>query len=130
MNITISNRLLIIQNYLEGYNQFDIEKMTKDFEDGIVFQNIKNEEITLGLEGLADFKQQAEQACAYFSERKQIISSYIHHNKQTEIEIDYQAVLAMDLPNGLKKGDQLKLKGKSVFEFSENGKIIKLTDIS
>ncbi|MCJ0741076.1 nuclear transport factor 2 family protein [Pedobacter montanisoli] len=126
----MNNRLLIIQNYIEGYNQFDIEKMIRDFENDIVFQNVQNGEITLSLEGIEEFKQQAEQACTYFSERQQIITSYHHQDKQTEIEIDYQATLAIDLPNGMKKGDQLRLKGKSIFEFSANDKIIKLTDIS
>jgi hypothetical protein len=37
--------------------------------------------------------------------------------------------LNMDFPNGLKKGNELILKGKSVFKFLDN-KIIKLTDIS
>ncbi|WBE26091.1 hypothetical protein [Denitrificimonas caeni] len=55
--------------------------------------------------------------------------SFRHFDNSTEIEIDYTAILAMDLPNGLKKGQELTLSGKSVFEF-ENNKVIKLTDIS
>jgi hypothetical protein len=35
----------------------------------------------------------------------------------------------MDFPNGLKKGEEISLDGKSIFEFSEDGKIMKLTDI-
>ncbi len=30
---------------------------------------------------------------------------------------------------GMKKGDEIKLKRKSIFEFSEDRKIIRLTDI-
>jgi hypothetical protein len=38
-------------------------------------------------------------------------------------------VLAKDLPNGLKKGQELNLSGKSIFKFSGN-KITSLTDLS
>lgn len=30
----------------------------------------------------------------------------------------------------MKKGQELRLQGKSIFEFSEDGKIIKLVDVS
>ncbi len=37
-----SIRESIIQNYIDGYNEFDIEKMVRDLDDEIVFQNIQN----------------------------------------------------------------------------------------
>lgn len=120
----------IIKNYIEGYNKFDIDQMVCDFDESIVFENIQNGETTLILNGLRDFRNQAEQAKIYFLRRQQKIKSFNHQIGQTEIEIDYEATLAIDLPNGLKKGDKLKLKGKSIFEFSETGKIKKLTDKS
>ncbi len=119
----------IIQNYVDGYNQFDIDKMVVDFADNVIFENVQNGQINLSLEGLKAFKQQAERAKNYFATRRQEIKSFKHLDKETEIEIDYSAVLAMDFPNGLKRGQELNLTGKSVFEFANN-KIIKLTDIS
>lgn len=125
----MNTREQIIANYIEGYNTFNIDKMVADFDEQIVFENISNGETNLSLSGLSAFIQQAEQAKTYFTERTQTIRSYSHQSNQTEIEIDYRAVLAVDLPNGLQKGDELKLQGRSVFEFSGN-KIVKLTDIS
>ncbi|WP_281231603.1 nuclear transport factor 2 family protein [Flavobacterium gelatinilyticum] len=119
----------IIKNYLEGYNEFNVDKMTTDFNDAIIFENVTNGEVNLSLKGVKEFKEQAEQTKSYFSSRRQTITAFNHLESQTEIEIDYHAVLAMDFPNGMKKGDELNLKGKSVFEFLDN-KIIKLTDIS
>lgn len=119
----------IIANYVEGYNQFNVEKMTADFSDKIVFENVSNGEVNMTLNGLHEFKEQAEQAKKYFSSRTQLITTFHHFETGTEIEIDYNAVLAMDFPNGMKKGEELNLKGKSVFEFLNN-KISKLTDIS
>ena len=125
----MTNREKIIQNYIDGYNQFDINKMVADLSDNIVFENIQNGEQNMSLQGLTAFMQQAEQATTYFTERTQTIRSFKHLEHQAEIEIDYCAVLGMDFPNGLKKGQELHLTGKSIFVF-EQQKIIRLTDIS
>ncbi len=125
----MNKREKIIQNYIDSYNQFDIDKMVADLDDNIVFENVQNGETNMFLTGLNAFKNQAEQAKTYFSKRLQTIKSITHSEHETEIEIIYHAVLAMDFPNGLKKGKEINLEGKSVFRF-ENNKIIKLTDIS
>ena len=119
----------IIQNYIDGYNEFEVDKMTFNFDDNIIFKNIQNDQVNMTLNVIIAFKQQAEQAKAYFESRRQQITSILHDTDKTEIEIDYFATLAMDFPNGLKKGEKLALKGKSVFVFQDN-KIIQLTDIS
>lgn len=125
----MNDREKIIQNYIDGYNRFDTDKMIADFDDDVIFENIQNGELNMSLAGLKSFREQAEQAKAYFAERRQTILSTKHSGDSSEIEIDYYAVLGMDFPNGLKKGAELKLKGKSVFEF-RGDKIIKLTDLS
>ena len=125
----MTNREHIIKNYIEAYNAFDVNKMVADFDKNIVFENIQNGELNLCLKGLAAFKEQAEQAKTYFSKRTQTIKSFVHRSLETEIEIDYHAVLGMDFPNGLKSGQELNLQGKSIFCFLDD-KITKLTDIS
>lgn len=117
----------IIKNYIDGYNQFDIEKMVRDFDENVIFENIRNGEADMSLSGLVAFEQQAEQAKAYFTKRSQTIKSFKHLEKESEIEIEYHAILDLDFPNGFKKGQELNLTGKSIFKFSEN-RIIKLTD--
>jgi hypothetical protein len=125
----MQNRQALILNYLEGYNKFDITKMVKDFSDDIVFKNIQNEETSMVLTGIEEFKVQAESAKSYFKERKQKVVSFIHDGQNTEIEVEYFAVLAIDFPNGMKKGQEIKLTGRSIFEFKDD-KIVALTDIS
>lgn len=125
----MTNREEIIQNYIDGYNQFNIDKMVSDFDDNVVFENIQNGEISMSLSGLEAFREQADQATQYFSTRQQTITFFKHSDNETEIEIEYYAVLAMDFPNGLKSGQELNLTGKSIFKFLDD-KIIKLTDIS
>ena len=81
------------------------------------------------LNGISSFKDQAEKAKAFFSARKQTITSFKHEANETEIEINYHAILACDLPNGLKKDDVLQLQGRSIFRF-EGDKISEIRDIS
>jgi hypothetical protein len=125
----MNDRETIVKNYIEGYNQFNSDKMFVDFDEHVVFENIQNAELNMSLMGLKALRDQAEQAKRYFTTRRQTITSFKHSGDETEIEIDYFAILAIQLPNGLKKGDELNLKGKSIFKFLNN-KIIKLTDIS
>jgi hypothetical protein len=103
--------------------------MVQDLDEAVVFENISNGETNMSLKGLKAFKEQAEQAKGYFSVRRQTIKTFIHRDSETEIDLDYSAVLATDLPNGLEKGDELKLQGRSIFRF-EDDKITRLTDIS
>ena len=119
----------IVKNYVEAYNNFDVDTMTANFDENVVFENVQNNETSMTLTGITAFKQQAEQAKAYFKTREQRIKSIKYSGHAVEIEIDYHAVLAIDLPNGLKAGQVLNLSGKSVFLF-EGDKVIKLTDVS
>lgn len=123
------NREKIIQNYIDGYNEFDVEKMTYDFDNTIIFQNIQSGEVNMTLNGIDAFKQQAERTKSYFKNRQQKITSIKYNDDSIEIEVDYSATLATDFPNGLQKGDKLEMKGKSIFKFLDN-KIVEITDIS
>ena len=119
----------VIENYIKSYNDFDINGMTKDLTDNVVFENVSNGNVDLRTKGIKDFTEQAESAKQYFKQRKQTIESWKFNDSKVIIKIDYKAVLAIDLHNGLKTGDTLELKGESEFEF-ENGKIKSITDKS
>lgn len=119
----------IIENYIRTYNNFDVEKMLADMHDEIRFENISNGEVNLATNGIAELRGQAEQAKQYFKEREQKNTGIRFINEQVEIDIDYTGIIAIDIPNGLKAGDKIELKGESVFTFKDN-KIIKLKDIS
>ena len=119
----------IISRYIQAYNNFDVEGMTLDFDEQIVFEHISNGETTMLLHGLPAFIQQAEQAKSLFSSRQQAVHRFTHHEEKTEVEVSFSAVLATDQPGGFRKGMEIKLTGTSVFTFSGD-KIIALTDIS
>jgi ketosteroid isomerase-like protein len=119
----------IIENYIEAYNNFDIERMLADMHDNVRFENISGEEVNLITNGIAELKIQAEKARQYFKEREQKITDIRFRSHRVEIEIDYKGILAIDIPGGPKAGDKIELKGRSVFTF-RGFKIIELQDIT
>ena len=125
----MNSRETIIHNYVDAYNNFNIDGMLKDLDNNVRFENISSGETNMVLNGISSFKEQSEATTKFFSARKQTITSFKHETDETEIEIDYHAVLACDFPNGLKKGEALQLQGRSVFSF-EGNKITAIKDIS
>ncbi len=124
-----STREEMIQNYITAYNAFDVASMTENLSENVIFQNLSDGKITLQTEGIDEFKKQAELAVNFFESREQKITSISTGDSTLTITVDYQAVVKTDLPNGLKKGDTLNLKGKSTFVF-EGETIVKIVDES
>ncbi|WP_379197458.1 nuclear transport factor 2 family protein [Paenibacillus sp. GCM10012306] len=79
--------------------------------------------------GISEFRELAKKSAEIFSSWCQTVNNYSAIPGKAEVQIDYEAMLSVDLPNGLKKGDRLQLKGKSVFEILE-GKISVIEDYS
>ncbi|MDQ1095411.1 MULTISPECIES: nuclear transport factor 2 family protein [Chryseobacterium] len=119
----------MISSYIEAYNNFDTEGMTACLHENVVFENISGGKTGLKTEGIEAFKTQAEAAARYFSSRHQTVDSWAFSDESITISISYEAVPAIDLPNGMKKGSAIILKGESEFVFSD-GKIIRITDRS
>ncbi|WP_231576189.1 nuclear transport factor 2 family protein [Hymenobacter sp. DG25B] len=118
-----------MQDYIEAYNRFDVDGMVRHLHEDVVFRNISGGEVNLTTTGKESFRQQAEQARQYFSQREQCITDWQVTDNRVEVLIDYTGVAAIDFPNGLKAGDTLQLQGKSVFEFAD-GQIFSIDDIS
>jgi len=127
--MTETDKKNLIETYVRAYNSFDIDEMLSGLHDEIVFKNVSGGETTLELNGIEAFRNQAEQVIGLFAEREQKITNFVCNEEICEIEIDYHATLAADLPNGLKAGDKIDLKGRSIFRFA-NGKIVEIQDIS
>ena len=119
----------IIENYIRSYNNFEVENMLKDLDGNIVFRNIVNGEVNLITKGIAEFKEQAEQAKNLFSQREQKITNLKFGTDEVEADIFYNGTIAVDFPDGLKAGSKIELAGKSIFRFAGD-KIIEIEDIS
>ncbi|WGV61517.1 nuclear transport factor 2 family protein [Brevibacillus brevis] len=119
----------IIENYVQAYNSFDVEGMARLLHTDIVFRNYSNGELNTETKGIEAFRELAEKSAKIFSSRRQTILACLVMDDKAEVQIDYEGTLAIDMPNGLKAGDTLQLKGKSIFMIKE-GKVSLIEDYS
>lgn len=120
---------IIIDQYIKAYNEFDIDRMLKNVHPDVEFKNIANNEINVYIQGFENLKKQAEDSTKLLKKREMKITDQLIDGDIVENKIDFKAVLAVDIPEGPKSGELVKLKGRSVFKF-KNGKIISIEDIS
>jgi hypothetical protein len=107
----------------------DIPAMLLTVHPDVEFKNISGGCVNASANGIAELRALAEQSLPLFTNRHQDILSFEANEIQAVASIGFCAVVANDLPNGLKKGQVLNLSGSSEFEFSD-GAISKITDIS
>lgn len=119
----------IIENYLDAYNRFDIEGMLAHLHPDIVFQNISAGRINVSTQGIEELRQLARQSCTLFSTRKQTITRFEPALERTTIGVSFEGTLAADLPNGMKKGETVRMFGRTDFAFQDD-MIVRITDVS
>ncbi|AQG81253.1 nuclear transport factor 2 family protein [Spirosoma montaniterrae] len=118
-----------IDQYIAAYNRMDVPGMLALLHDVIVFENVSNTSGITATSGKAEFEALARQSLGVFTMRQQTIRSLTLGERTAAAEIDYNAILAIDLPNGKKAGDVISLRGVTIFAFSD-GKIARISDYS
>ena len=119
----------LVDRYIDAYNRMDIDKMLLTVHLDVEFKNISGEGVNASANGIAELKVLAEQSLSLFSQRHQDILCFETSGNWAVASIGFRAIVARDLPNGLKKGQVLNLSGRTEFEFRD-GAIFKITDIS
>ena len=127
--MTKDEQKILIQSYIAAYNSFDIDGMVALVHPEVVFKNVAGGEVNAEAVGANQFRQMAIQSKALFSSRHQKATNFRFTGDTATIDIAYEGVLAIDLPNGMKAGEVLRLEGRSEFEFKD-GKIYRITDFS
>jgi hypothetical protein len=116
----------LIDLYISGYNSFNMKKMLLPLHSKIVFENYKNGELNMKLEGIKSFKKQAERGFQMFSKRRQEILSIEHKEGMSEAVINYSATLKVSFGER-KAGEVMNTTGKSVYYFKDD-RIHKIED--
>lgn len=119
----------IVDRYLTAYNAFDIDGMMATIHHEVEFKNVSGGVVNTTASGVQEFRRLAEQSKRLFSSRNQTIRNFKSYEDKAVIEVTYEAVLALDLPNGMKAGETLRLNGRSEFVFRD-GRIFQLADYS
>jgi hypothetical protein len=120
---------ILVDRYIDAYNRKSIDEMLMTVHADVEFKNIAGGVVNASTVGVSELRALAEQSLPIFSERHQKIESFELQGSLALASISYRAVVALDLPNGLKKGQVVSLSGRSEFEFRD-GAISKITDIS
>jgi len=118
-----------IDRYIEAYNNFDIDAMIKVLAPDIRFENVLGGEVNAKTSGKTEFEILARQSAQLFSSRKQTGKTIKIEGDSAFVEIEFEGILAHDLPNGLKAGRTLVLKGTTEFLFT-NGFMSSIVDKS
>ena len=119
----------LIRAYIAAYNAMNVPGMVDLLHEVIVFENVSNTTGTTTTSGKAAFEALARQSVGLFRLRQQTIRSITMGDRTAAVEIDYNAILAVDIPGGAKAGETLTLRGVTIFAFSE-GKIARISDYS
>lgn len=120
---------IVIDEYIDAYNEFNVDEMLKNIHEEVFFKNIVNGKVNLELKGKDALLKQAKEAVNLFKERKMKISEQKIEKDISENKIFFKAVLARDIPDGPKAGETIEIEGKSIFKFKDD-KIILIEDIS
>jgi len=110
---------VLVYKYIEAYNGFDVPGMLACLHPDVQFEHSTNGDVTVRLESKAAFEGQATRAAAWFTERTQHVTAFRWQDERAEVEVDYFAITATDLPNGIKAGATLQFSGRSVFSFRD-----------
>lgn len=124
-----SQQRALIDSFIEAYNSFDVDRMVSLMHPECSFRNVSAGVVNASAEGIPQFRELAESSKAIFSSRHQTITGYREEAGVINVDIAYEGILSVDLPNGLKAGQILRLTGGSVYELRD-GLIYKLTDYS
>ena len=107
----------IINRYIQSYNDRDIEGMLDCVTEDVVFENISNASQSMRLEGRDQMGDVARLSGNAFSYRRQRLISLVVGEGKAAAEIEFEGKAAVDLPNGVKAGETVKIRGASFFEF-------------
>jgi hypothetical protein len=110
----------MVKKFIAAYNSLNAEGMITYLHPEIEFKNISSGVVNAHTKGIEEFRELANKSIQIFKERKQKIISYTESDDTVDVEINYQGILAVDLPNGLKAGETLTINGKSKYVFKDN----------
>ena len=107
----------IIRRYIASYNDRNIDGMLACVTDDVVFENISNAGQSMRLDGKVMMRQVAEVSGNAFSYRRQRLTNLVTGTSTAAAEIEFEGRAAVDLPNGIRAGETVRVRGASFFEF-------------
>ena len=111
---------VLVKQYLDAYNFFDIKSLKSVMHSDIIFTNIVNDNVIAKTHGIEEFTKFAKDSKKKYSLRKQTINKLNWENDNIIVDLDYEVLATSDRSIEVENGSIQKLKGKIVFQFSDN----------
>lgn len=118
-----------VEAYITAYNAMDVDGMLAVLAEDVVFKNYSSATLTAEASDKAGFEELARLGVSAFKERRQTVQKAVTSGETTVLTIRYDAIVAMDLPNGWRAGQKLEFDGTSEFQV-RGDKIVHITDRS
>ncbi len=119
----------LIERYVDCYNRIDVDGMLECVTDDVRFENISNAGQSMQLQGKDALAQVAQASAQAFTYRRQRMISLITKDDHAAAEVRFQGLAALDLPNGVKEGQSVDIRGASFFE-ARDGLLCRIVDYS
>lgn len=117
----------IIEEYIQAYNEMDVENMMLNMDQTIEYEQQINRRIQLKLTGFREFKDHAELSKQLVTSRKQTAKNFEFEGNAVFVEIEFEGILAKDLDLHHKKSNHFQTTSTSEFVFFQN-KIIQIIE--
>lgn len=119
----------LIDRYLDAYNRMDVDGMLATMQREIIFENYTAGVLSVRTLGIEELRHLAESSRHLFLARRQTITGYSEAAGIAHAQIAFEGTFAVDLPNGVRAGQRIAVKGRS--EFKElDGLLIYIADHS
>ena len=119
----------LIDRYIDAYNRLDVEGMLATLHPQVTFENVTAGVTTVRTQGIEDFRRLARSTLPLFARRRQTVTGYAERDGVARVDIAFEGVFALDLPNGARAGQAIALSGRSEFR-AHDGLLIHIADIS
>ncbi len=119
----------LIDRYIDAYNRMDVTAMLATMHREVIFENYTSGVLSVRTLGMPELEHLARSSLHLFSARRQIITSFRQDGDTATADILFDGTFGIDLPNGVRAGQQISLTGRSEFRVRD-GLLIYIGDFS
>jgi hypothetical protein len=110
----------MVVDFLEAYNAKDIDKMLADVTSDLVFRHYCDAGVLFKADDKATFEAALREEVGAFKQRSQVVKTAMTLLGSTVLTTQFHAVVAKDLSNGWKAGQEITLPGAAEFQFRDD----------
>lgn len=119
----------LVERYLDAYNRKDVDAMLATMDRAVVFENYTAGALAIRTQGIEELRALAEHSRHLFSSRRQTVTAWQENGGTGTASILFEGTFAVDLPNGVRAGQSIRLNGRSEFRLHD-GLLVYIADHS